>query len=485
MTIRRQYSLPNCTLVLEGLTDNSLALASGLDSRPLLNILVNAECYFVGQGRSLSGGRDFLESLVRSVNRYAQEFLSHVPHPQQHGDQPEILQLQHLPGQNLHRLTMHNSQSNTANLGMGQSNASQGSIAQGTWVQIDLTTVQLFDLVEAIDQFLADRQTLPDISISLQPLSKRFRKGEQPLVKRAAPAAVGMSSLAVAALAFFLLPVPQMREPKPAESQTTSSQTSSPSPTPQPQGSATPTPTGSPPSASDIETLLTTAPEITDPTELNTLQSKLYSKINDAWKNRTDVRENLEYRVGVGKDSAIVGYKEVDKTPIEARKETPLPDLLYIPASGGVANQESLAQFRVVFDKRGILQVSPWRGFTAKPSLGPEITDSSVVNTLNDKLYSQIRESWTGKPIYPRDLIYRVAVSEDGNVANFEAINQPASDYVQETPLKSLTKTEAAPVPQEKPTENATAVPQKPLAQFRVVFKTNGVLEVSPLRGSR
>lgn len=482
MTIRRQYSLPNCTLILEGLSDSSATVGSPLDSRPLLNILVNTECHFVGQPRSLSGGRDFLESLVRSVNRYAQEFLSHVPHPQQHGDQRELVQLQQLPDQNLHRLTMQTNQSNAASVGMVYDSASATTMAQGTEVQMDLTTVQLFDLVEAIDQFLADRQTLPDIYVTLQPIPRRYRKGDQPLAKRAAPAAVGMSSLAVAALAFFLLPVPQVREPKPAESQTNSSQTTSPSPSPQPQATTTPTPTptGTPPSASDIETLLTSNPEITDPTELSVLQRKLYSKIDDAWKNRGDLRENLEYRVGVGKDGAIVGYKEVDeKTPLEARKETPLPDLLYIPTPGAVANKESLAQFRVVFDKKGILQVSPWRGFTAKPSLGPEITEPATLDNLNEKLYSQIREKWSGTPIFQRNLIYRVAITEDGNISDFEAINQPASDYVQETPLKSLIKPETAGVEKEK----TELTPQKPLAQFRVVFKTSGVLEVSPLRG--
>lgn len=481
MTIRRQYSLPNCTLVLEGLSDNSAAVGSPTDSRPLLNILVNAECHFVGQPRSLSGGRDFLESLVRSVNRYAQEFLSHVPHPQLHGTQPDLVQLQPLPDKNLHRLTMLSTQPNAASAGMVYDSASAATMTQETAVQMDLTTVQLFDLVEAIDQLLADRQTLPDIAVTLQPISRRYRKGDQPLAKRAAPAAMGMSTLAVAALAFFLIPVPQMREPKPAESQTNSSQTTSPSTDPQSQSTATPSPTGTPPSASDIETLLTSTPEITDPTELRVLQRRLYSKIDESWKNRGDLRENLEYRVGVGKDGAIVGYKEVDKTPTEARKETPLPDLLYIPATGGVANKESLAQFRVVFDKKGVLQVSPWRGFTAKPSLGPEITDPDILKNLNEKLYSQIRENWSGTPIFQRDLIYRVAISEDGNIADFEANNQPASDYVQETPLKRLIKPEAA----SGETAKTELTPQKPLAQFRVVFTRNGVLEVSPLRGYR
>ncbi|NEQ26135.1 MAG: DUF4335 domain-containing protein, partial [Microcoleus sp. SIO2G3] len=45
MTIQRQYSLPNCKLVLEGLSDP----AAPIDPiRPLLSILVNAECHFSG-----------------------------------------------------------------------------------------------------------------------------------------------------------------------------------------------------------------------------------------------------------------------------------------------------------------------------------------------------------------------------------------------------------------------------------------------------
>ncbi|MBD0309990.1 MAG: DUF4335 domain-containing protein, partial [Microcoleus sp. T1-bin1] len=46
MTIRRQYSLPNCTLVLEGLSDGSAA--SQLEIRPVLSILMSAECYLTG-----------------------------------------------------------------------------------------------------------------------------------------------------------------------------------------------------------------------------------------------------------------------------------------------------------------------------------------------------------------------------------------------------------------------------------------------------
>ncbi len=483
MTIRRQYSLPNCTLILEGLSDGTGG--NPLDARPLITILVNAECHFIGQEQRLSGGRDFFESLVRSVNRYAQEFLSQVHHPRLHEDKPELVQLEKVKEKNLHRLTvLPTDEAVPVGAGGGRFHDSipHAQKPQGA-VQMFLTTVQLFDLVEGIDQFLADRQTLPDLSVTLQPLPKRYRKADEPIAKRAAPAALGVTGLAVAAIAFFLVPVPQVREPKPAESQANTTNTASPSPNGQPQAaSPTPNSTATPPSAADLEKVLTSTPEIIDPTELRFLQRKLYSKLDDAWKSREQVSENLEYRVGVGKDGGIVGYKPVnDAAGGDASKKTPLPELLYIPATGSIATSEPLAQYRVVFNKRGILQISPWRGYAGKPSLGPEITDAGVIRTLNDQLYDQLRKEWNTTPIYRKDLIYRVGVTEEGVLADYEATNQPASDYVQETPIERLLKPDAASGGQ----QNNEVLPQKPLAQFRVVFKTNGVLEVSPLQGYR
>lgn len=484
-TIRRQYSLPNCTLILEGLTDSMMG--SQLDSRPLMNILVNAECHFVGQEQRLSGGRDFFESLVQSVNRYAQEFLSQIHYPKLHGDKPELVQLQRLKDKNLHRLILlPTAEAVSVGTGgrMSYESASYAQIPHGA-IQLDLTTVQLFDLVEAIDQFLADRQTLPDVGVTLQPLPKRYRKADEPIAKRAAPAAMGVTGLAVAAIAFLLVPVPQVREPKPVESKPNATQTASPSPSSQPQAAATPTPqsTATPPSAAELENVLKSTPEVTDPTQLSVLQRRLYSKLDDAWKNREQLNENLEYRVGVGKDGAIIGYKPVNEIAGgDAAKKTPLPELLYLPATGSIATTEPIAQYRVVFTRRGILQISPWRGYAGKPSLGVEISDAGTIGKLNNQLYDQLRKEWTTTPIYPKDLIYRVAVTEDGAIADYEPTNQPASDYVQETPIGRLIKPEAASGGQQNAGVPAT---QKPLAQFRVVFKTNGVLEVSPLQGYR
>jgi hypothetical protein len=183
----------------------------------------------------------------------------------------------------------------------------------------------------------------------------------------------------------------------------------------------------------------------------------------------------------VGQDGAIIGYKSVnDAAGGDATRQTPLPDLLYKPTTGSIASSEPIAQYRVLFNNRGILQISPWRGYTAKPSFGPEITDTDKIGQLNNQLYDQLRKEWTNTPIYQKDLIYRVGVTEEGVIADYEPTNQPASDYVKETPLERLIKPDAA-----NDGQKNTALPQKPLAQYRVVFKQNGVLEVSPFQGSR
>jgi hypothetical protein len=75
MTIKRQYSLPNCTLILEGFGDG--AQGQG-DLRPVMSILTNAECHMTEQAKVLRGGKDFFESLIAAVSLHAQEFLSGV-----------------------------------------------------------------------------------------------------------------------------------------------------------------------------------------------------------------------------------------------------------------------------------------------------------------------------------------------------------------------------------------------------------------------
>jgi hypothetical protein len=393
MTIRRQYSLPNCTLVLEGLSDGSAA--SQLEMRPVLSILMSAECYLTGLGEPLSGGREFFESLVRAVSSYAQEFMSGVHYPDRYGPNLGMVQLHRIDG-NSHRLSVIPAEAGSAT-----------QIDRKTELSalVDLTTVQLFDLVEAIDQFFADTQTLPELSLQLTPISKRYIKSAEPLAKRSLPAVVGVSSLALAAMAFFLVPVPGVQRPRdpvpqpnaagknlgtpnsggsgspnpnptpPAGgllpgNQTPKAESSSPNPNPAPQSNTSPvSPSATPQSNTSPESTPSPVSEglaspevaavpITDAAQIELLKGKLSQQIDGVLKTKPAVDTELVYRVSVAKDGAIVGYKSENPAAVD-RSEAPLSELLYKPV-GTRPPAEPLADFRVVIAPGGTVAVTPW-----------------------------------------------------------------------------------------------------------------------------
>ncbi len=182
MTIRRQYSLPNCSLVLNGLGDFNPA--SNANTRPLMSTLVNAECYLVGQEQTINGGLEFLKQLISTVSNYTQRFLSSFTHPHLVED-GGLIRLEKGNLEHQHRLISKNDGNTTV------------------W---ELSTVQLFDLAEAIDQFLADSMTLPDLVVALRPTPKG--RNNQ-LTSQAAPIGLGLTGLAATALVFYLLPAPK------------------------------------------------------------------------------------------------------------------------------------------------------------------------------------------------------------------------------------------------------------------------------------
>jgi hypothetical protein len=223
MSSKRQYSLPSCNLILEGMEDANTESADILSGQPPISILINAEYHLLKSNQKLSGGSVFLTNLARAVSNYAQGFLSGLfasdKSDSSSAEYPQV-SISKVPEPHLHRLTL-------------QPQPDSGEAK----TEIDLTTVELFDLVDAIDQLCADRSVLPNMTLELQPVSRRYRKPEQPLVERATPAVVGMTSLALAAVAFFLIPPPVMRQPKP-ESKSAPTQTIPVQPQSAPPGTA-------------------------------------------------------------------------------------------------------------------------------------------------------------------------------------------------------------------------------------------------------
>jgi hypothetical protein len=479
MTIQRQYSLPNCSLILEGLGD--LAMLSQPEARPLMSVLINAECHLPGQEKPLTGGREFLESLVTTVSQYAQEVISSVHNASRSHHAPSLVQLQRLDDTH-HRLSV-----------LPEGAVPGSGIATHLTRNIDLTTVQLFDLIEAVDQFFADSQTLPDLTLNIQPLSRRYVRGGEDMTKQAVPAALGLSGLVLAAIALFPLPAPKITQPtclKPGDVGCTAnpkSPTGSPSASPSPaagsspvaspQSAVSPSPTATQPDSDKLAATLSQSPEITSPAELDSLGKTLYSKINDAWKTRTPITRDLVYQVGVSKNGDILGYRPVNDEAGTNAKQTPLLDLLALPRNGSQGNSTPLGQFKVVFTSSGGLEVAPWKQSMASPLNSPlEITDATKIKELQPKLYDQINQNWKTNPSFEKDLVFRVRVKPDGSIADYRPESQDAKDYIEETPLPQLGQ--AVPMDDNTPAKESMAL-------YKVVFKPNGVLEINPWRGRK
>jgi hypothetical protein len=185
--------MPNCNLILDGFSGDT-GIGQQSSSQSVMTILVNAECHFIGANKRLVGSRAFFESLVRAVSAYSQEFLSGIIHPQNSQTDTDWVKLG--KGKNDHTHTL-----------IWES-AAEGE-EETKILEVELSTVQLFDLVEAVDQFFADGLTLPELTLELKPVSRRYRQTDEPLVQKVTPAALGVTGLAVAAIAFSLLPVPK------------------------------------------------------------------------------------------------------------------------------------------------------------------------------------------------------------------------------------------------------------------------------------
>jgi Domain of unknown function (DUF4335) len=452
MTIRRQYSLPNCTLVLDGLSDGTSA--SGVpDPRPVMSSLFNAECHFVGQERPLVGGRDFLTSLVTTVSNYAQAFLSGIPHPAKSPAANSIVSLVKGDRENVHHLeaTLDHDPSQTV---------SETAIAQSQPTAINLSTVQLFDLLEAIDQFLADRRTLPDIMIPLQPIAKAIA---QPIAAQAVPVGLGLASLVVAGLIGYALPVPQVTPPKSSITPAPIVAPKTPNSTdPEPVKSASPQPAASTsPTPASAKTGI-----VTEATQIGFLQRQLQHDLRQNWPGSTKIKQPANFQVNVNQDGQIVSFQPTGKTTADQSKLTPLPKL----STNNTDPNQAIGNFSVVFTPTGKIEIQPATPVQGTMNLGKAIDDPKLQTNLATQLKTTLQKSIAkGKPIDSQNLNYRVAVTNTGEIADYEAIDGRAADNEAKTPLPKLVKFN----PQ-------AAISQEPLAQYQVIFQPDGKILVTP-----
>jgi hypothetical protein len=211
MPILREYRLPNCVLRLEGVSQGSDADAHGGGGRPELNILTRLECNFEKEKQSLVGGRELLESLIQATNFCVQGIISGMPSLYRTGSEAGGVQIQDT-GEGKFELMVPDS------LLLDQENGTTPkNDHNGAGVQLQLSQVQIFDLMEAIDQLISDQQTLPDLNVPLRSRSRKEVKAEESVVQKSAPFAVGTISMLVAAAGLFLVPIPKTPTPAPSE----------------------------------------------------------------------------------------------------------------------------------------------------------------------------------------------------------------------------------------------------------------------------
>ncbi|PSN14798.1 hypothetical protein C7271_21405, partial [filamentous cyanobacterium CCP5] len=333
---------------------------------------------------------------------------------------------------------------------------------------------------------VSDANTLPDLNLPLRPVPRRYVKPTEPAAKRAAPAAIGAGTLAAAAIALFFVPLPEVQPTRPSqpaaeESSQVPVQGDDPGLTDTSGTADTDTAAG----AAGVAQL----PEETtvDPATEAALIAQVQSLIQETWSPETLPAEPLSYRITTSAAGDILGYKYENgsEAALDYADQTPLPELTYLPVNPAEPVDEPVAQFRVVFNPDGQVEVAPWTATEATDpassrstgSASPPPTASNIdspietpidqlepLRQLNKGLRDAIAIAWEN-PAISQDQTYRVRLNADGDVLGYEAIDAPAAAPA---PLADLV------------TPGNTTGPQ---ADFKVVFTEAGVVEVSPWDG--
>lgn len=216
--IQRSYSLPSCTLLIDGI----------ITSGDVLSILSGFSCRFSHQPEAIEGGLDLLKALVKVVGAYAQALKSNIPLTIPEGQvrlEPQ--------GKHLHLLSI---TANEANANTTQK------------IEIKLNTIQLFDLMESLDRLCCDATTLPDLRLVTQISDYR---SQAKINSQIVPAISGIVSLAIAATVLYFVPTPkpETKPSQPVPTQTKPLPKVSTKPSASPESTSTPTSSASPESS--------------------------------------------------------------------------------------------------------------------------------------------------------------------------------------------------------------------------------------------
>lgn len=104
------------------------------------------------------------------------------------------------------------------------------------------------------------------------------------------------------------------------------------------------------------------------------------------------------------------------------------------------------------------------------PAKAPAKITPEAIAELNWNLYSKIDGAWRIIPTFNQSLVYRIAVHKNGEVIDYEALNQVAEEHLGETGIDTLKKSDSF---------IADAGPETAV-NFLAVLTPQGRLYVSP-----
>ena len=211
--LQRTYSLPSCTLLIEGIST----------SGDILSILTSFGCRFNHHPEPIVGGLELLTALVKVVGAYTQALKTNTALTI-----PEARVSLKPESQYLHLLSISINEADANN---------------PKEMQVHLSTIQLFDLMEGLDRLCCDPTTLPEIKLVKEIADYRSQSG---LTNQALPAIAGVISLAIAATVLYFIPTPK---PQPKPAQTVPTQTLPPLPKDSTPPTVLPSPSDNPTSS--------------------------------------------------------------------------------------------------------------------------------------------------------------------------------------------------------------------------------------------
>ncbi len=334
MPLQRTYSLPSCTLVIEG-----------IGSSQALSILTNFDCRFPDSQQAISGGRNLLLAMFEAVNESVlglQDNLQFKPlanpvitdSANDAGSSvrsaltetiindkiinDKIINDKVINDKVINGKTINDSAQPRSKVFLKPVSAYEyllqvQAIAEDSdrtdLIKIPLSMVQLFDLMDSFDQLCLDPQTLPDLVLALKVDDIKPRKATK---VQTIPILVGAASLAIAvgAAVIILPPLFKQPEPQPASDLPPNSRTVIPT-APKPPGLSALNPS---------DKILAEA-QITDPNLIEEIQSKLRNNIDRAWRNQISFKRDLTYIVAANQDGEILSFE-----PTAATKKALEPD---------------------------------------------------------------------------------------------------------------------------------------------------------------